>query len=278
MSFKVMITGATGYLGGNILKTLIKNPAIGEIAVLVHNKPLICTSSKEKLYTSNQLSQAVHGSKFIIHFAAEYLKGTDITSVNKLIDSDLRLTSNIFSLAQNEVDCRVIMPTTFSMLDNSQNLVPKTFYAATKAFAELTANLFDVKYTFLRLPDTFGPNDNRHKLIQIINDSYKNKNRLVLDKNRNFEMNVISVRDITRIVNFIIHHENRPSKETLDLFYPENVISMGEIVDFIDPTGDYISCSPIEHKQEIVLQKHILPGYKIKSPIRKEFQKVLGGK
>lgn len=279
---KIAITGASGYLGSKILESLIMNKTINEIAVINHVNPIKVNSSKIKIYnSSNELAQAVHGAKFIIHFAAFYTSKSDDVSIDKLINANVLFTSHLFKLAQSEKNCRIIMPTTFSMfsssknpdLPNYNNYYPKTVYDVTKSFAELLAISLNLNVVFLRLSDTFGEDDKRSKIINLIRSSVKNHEELTLKKSSNFMLNVISVKDLINIINLMMTKQYTGIKK-YDLFYPENIITLGQIVKIFDKSGIYIHCSKEQYPQEIIYQKYIIPEYKIKFPIYEELKKV----
>lgn len=270
---KVMITGASGYLGSNILKSLINNKNIDSISVIVHyNKPNV-KSSKIKYFDNDvsSLKKAISNAKFIFHFAALYTTDNSIETLDKLIYSNIVLTTHILRLAADCDDCRVIMPTTYSMLTPQQELLPATFYASTKAFAEISANNFNTKVSFLRLPDTFGSNDKRNKILNLLLKSYFNHEKFHLTRGGDFKMNIISVEDILGIINMIINSNSRPEIEKLDLFYPINTITMGELVRLIDPCLNYLSTSDKSEIQNIITQKNV-PSYQIKYPIRQRIK------
>jgi nucleoside-diphosphate-sugar epimerase len=279
---KIAITGASGYLGSKILESLIKNKTINEIAVINHVNPIKVNSSKIKIYnSSDELAQAVRGAKFIIHFAAFYTSKSDNVSIDKLINANVLFTSHLFKLAQSEENCRIIMPTTFSMFSNSKNpdlpnynnYYPKTVYDVTKSFAELLAISLNLNVVFLRLSDTFGEDDKRSKIINLIRNSVKNHEELTLKKSSNFMLNVISVKDLINIINLMMTKQYTGIKK-YDLFYPENIITLGQIVKIFDKSGIYIHCSKEQYPQEIIYQKYIIPEYKIKFPIYEELKKV----
>lgn len=267
---KIAITGATGYLAGNILKRLIKNTDVDEIAVIEHKRHVDFNSEKISYYSAlsdSELRAAIHNSSFVIHFAALYKTRTDLETVEELVKSNILLTSQILAVSSEQDNCRVIIPTTFSMLSNTQELIPSTFYAATKAFAELSADNFNTNTTFLRLPDTFGSHDPRHKVIDLMLSSFFEKKELRLKKSKDFELNVISVEDLVNIVEHIIYLNNDTKIQKYDLFYPVNKITIGEIVNIIDKDNSFVSCPNERYSPEVVNQKYVLPGYSIKYPI-----------
>lgn len=274
---KIAITGATGYLANHILHRLIDQDPIDEIAVILNNKPIDFYNDKITLYDNdvNSLKKALHGADTVVHFGAVYKSDTEVNNVHAMSSANIQLTADIMSIASDE-NVRVIMPTTFSMFNENHQYEPKTFYAATKMFAEQTAKFFDTYVTFLRLPDTFGSNDKRTKLVNLLLNAVKNKQKFKTQKPDDFKMNIISVEDLGDIVLRIIDKPKDFSVNkinTFDLFYPENEVTLKQLFDVIDSKHEYLSADNTDNIPEVVKDPQLMPGYEIEYPILDRIQK-----
>ena len=276
------LTGVRGYIGTQYLNSIIKNNIYDNIFLILHNKrnddkELLKLSNKIHLVyydnTIDSIHKAITSSNTIIHFAALYKTTKDIETYNALIQSNITFFTHISMLAEENKNAKIIVPTTFSMLNLNGEYYPKTFYAATKAFNEIVASTFSNNYIFLRFPDTFGEHDNRKKILNIIANSIKNKKDIELKKDKYFKMNLINVKDIIAIINELIDKENNESINIYDLFYNENNIDFMSIVKLLH--GDeYVHFSNIIHQQNIPIQKRYY-NYKIKYPVRNTIIDVL---
>lgn len=274
---KIAITGATGYLANHILHRLIEQDPINEVAVILHNNDINFYDNKITLYDNdiNSLRKALHGADTVIHFGAVYKSDTSVNNVHAMSAANIQLTADIMSIASDE-NVRVIMPTTFSMFNNDHEYEPKTFYAATKMFAEQTSKFFDTNITFLRLPDTFGSNDNRPKLANLLVNAVNHKQQFQTQKPADFKMNIIAVEDLGDIILRIIDKPKEVVADKItyyDLFYPENEVTLSELFDVIDSKHEYLSAQNTENIPEVVKKPQLMPGYTIQYPIIERIKK-----
>lgn len=274
---KVAITGATGYLGGQVLQQLVKQDPIDEIAVILNKKPLNFYNDKITLYDNDvkSIQKALHGANAVIHFAALYKTGIQANDVHAMSTANIQLTADIMAVASAE-NVRVIMPTTFSMFNSRHEYEPRTFYAATKMFAEQTAKLFDTNVTFLRFPDTFGSDDERPKLINLLINAVRTHKPMRTRKPGSFKMNAIAVEDIENIVLRILDRPKEVQKDKImyyDLFYPENQVSIQQLIDVIDSKHKYLSTVNDNVPAEVIDNPQLMPGYSIQYPILQRIKK-----
>lgn len=276
----ITITGVRGYIGGQYFNTFIKTQEYDEIYLVLHahrqdDKNLIKNKHIHLVYydgSIDSIKNAIINSNVIIHFAALYSTKKDIITYNALIDSNIRLFTQISTLAEINEHTKIIVPTTFSMLSIDGEYMPNTFYAATKAFDELVAGTFNVDYAFLRLPDTFGKFDSRSKILNIIAKNITKHNPMSLKKNKEFKLNLINVKDIINIINQLIYVDDFVGVNKYDLFYPVNTIRFDEIIEIMNGT-DVISFSRVQHEQTVPEQQNRY-NYNIKFPVRETLNDV----
>lgn len=135
---KILITGATGYVGKQLLKKLLENSNL-RIAALVRD----IKKAKESLKTSkiqyicskdqqwkNQVQQ--FNPEIVIHLAAYLTSNDNESSIEKLINANITFGSQLLE-ALEKCDLKLFVNTgTFAEYDQANNLSPSYYYAATK--------------------------------------------------------------------------------------------------------------------------------------------------
>lgn len=173
------ITGGTGYIGSQALKllSLDKNNKIYAIVRSNSNRKIENENIEYVTYdgTEASIEEAIKNSDYLIHLAALYSTKTDEETTLDLIQSNIGFSTMLFNLA-NKVNKNIVISSasTFSSLTKEGAYAPSSLYAATKSAVETIAKYYsDLSVHFLTLPDTYGENDWRPKIHNIL---LKNKN------------------------------------------------------------------------------------------------------
>lgn len=288
MSKTFGVTGATGYIGGFLVEKLLKDG---------HSVKVYSTGSSysdvtpkyrilEEKYKDDDLELFVGSDRsvmrdfvfdtdVIFHLGALYEKGIDYRSVENMIDSNITTTSVFLSLlSEYSRETSFIGTSTFSALDSDGNYSPQTFYAATRYASELLMEAFPVDTAVLRLSDTYGPNDSRPKLQNII------RNKIILGED--FKMNSqgsqqICLTHVNDVVDAFIHaaslkmnkSNSEPKHDIYDIFYPENRITLSRVAELFsessfNPLLNKVECGPDEMNATLLpKQKSILPNFSV---------------
>lgn len=168
------ITGATGYIGRSLIEKLSKDKDNYIYAVIRKtSKPTLFSDNIEYIEydeTESSLENAIKLSDYLVHLGALYTTADDEESTKNLINSNILFSTLLFNVA-NRVNKNIVIASasTFSSLDENGNYEPATLYAATKSAVECLAHYYkDLSIHFLSLPDTYGPNDWRPKIHNIL--------------------------------------------------------------------------------------------------------------
>ncbi|MDB8542315.1 NAD-dependent epimerase/dehydratase family protein [Turicibacter sanguinis] len=210
---KVLVTGAKGFIGRNLVMTLKQNQNLEVIEIDVQN-------------TVEELKEATLASEFIFHLAGinrpkdekEFFKG------------NTGLTETIIEvLAQNNKKTPILITSSIQAdLDNAYGQSKKAAEEALKQYTEHTgANTY-----IYRLPNVFGkwcrPNYNSavatfcHKIA---------RNEEIWINDRSISLNLVYIDDVVRC--FIETMQNQP--QTCDYLEvtPVHPVTLGEIVDLL---------------------------------------------
>lgn len=171
---KYTITGVTGYIGSKLLEQLSQDEnAIIYAIIRKGSKPKLL---KENIYyisydgTEKSLEYALSTSDYLVHLAALYTTSSEPEQTIDLIQSNILFSTQLFNVA-NKYNKNLVIASasTFSSLNGEGEYAPATLYAATKRAVEDIAHYYkDLSIHFLTLPDTFGEDDWRPKIHNLL--------------------------------------------------------------------------------------------------------------
>lgn len=177
---KVFLTGATGFIGSQLVKRLLADGH--EVAILVRKEsrldvlqavlPKIAVHLHDGGYPSVHAALAQAQPDIVCHVASLFLAQHKPDDVSRLIDSNLGMPTQLLE-AMQQLGLRRLINTGTSWQhfeDHAYN--PVNLYAATKqAFEDLLA-YYVAAHGFqaitLKLFDTYGPGDTRPKLFSLL--------------------------------------------------------------------------------------------------------------
>lgn len=177
---RAVITGATGYIGSNLVSHLVQegwdihiitrpnsdlnvlNSVLGKITVHHHDG------------TSSGMVEVIARSKpeIVFHLASLFLDQHNTEVIEALINSNIVFPSQLVeAMAVNGVQYIINTGTSWQHYNN-EDYNPVNLYAATKqSFEDILTYYIEakgLKATTLALFDTYGPNDPRAKLIALL--------------------------------------------------------------------------------------------------------------
>ena len=220
---KILLTGATGFIGSNILEKIRdKNKVF--IIQRQNSKKKIKNSNNTKVLRFNNyntLSKKLKKIKvdIIIHCATHYKKEHQAKDIFKFIESNI-LLGNI--ILENIKDLKakkfINFSTTWENI-NKKKHYPKNLYAAyKKGFNNIIDyyknKLPEIKFYNLIIADTFGKNDTRKKIINTLRENF-NKNKISFIVSKNLYLNLLNVDDIISAVKILINNNIEPGQFVL---------------------------------------------------------------
>ena len=209
---KILLTGATGFIGSNILDRIKKNNKV--FVIQRHNSKKKISKTKNikilKFNNYNLLSKQLAKIEVdtIINCATHYKKEHETKDIFKFIESNILLGNIILeNIKKLKAKKFINFSTTWENIEKKK-LYPKNLYAAyKKGFNDIVDyykyKLPKIEFFNLILMDTFGKNDNRNKLINTLkNNYYKNKKTIIVSKN--LYLNLLNIEDIILAVEIIL--------------------------------------------------------------------------
>lgn len=177
---KAIVTGATGYIGSNLCKQLIKegwkvtivtrptsdynylSDVINKIEILEYDDNL-----SNLISFFNKIKASV-----VFHLAAVAINEHDVSDVDILLNANIRFGLHILEAMKQSSTPFLINTGTYWQHFESDEYNPLNLYAATKqSFQDLVkyyTSIGEIKAITLKLFDTYGPNDDRPKLINLL--------------------------------------------------------------------------------------------------------------
>ncbi len=206
-----MLTGATGFIGSELLKNLSN-----------YNKVYITLRKRHKINPKNKNIIKIHFNSYkdlshkfrkikidtVIHCATHYVKSHKFEDIKKLSESNI-LFGNI--ILENLKIMRVKKFVNFSTVwenfdgkkDNFYNLYSAYKASFIKIISFYKKKNLNIKFLNLVISDTFGLRDKRKKIVNLLKTNYK-RNLVTKIVSKNLYINLLNVKDIVNAIELIL--------------------------------------------------------------------------
>ena len=276
----ILITGCTGFIGSNILNKFQKN---NKIYIILRNKKNNKKFKNKNIKIINyknydELNKKISKIKaeLIIHTATHYAKTHNQKDLKEFSNSNI-LFGNI--ILENLKSMKTKKFINFSTVWEDYNGIKENYFnlysAYKKAFSKILnfyRNKFKkVKFYELMLSDTFGKNDNRLKIINVLRKNYKSNTKTKIIS-KNLYVNFLNVEDITNAVYLIYKKNIKPAKYLLKNNSDTNIHKMIQI--FNKENDRKIKVKWLSNK---LIKEKSLPYKKLKSwkPIKSNISDII---
>ena len=214
---KILITGATGYIGSNLVKSLVENN-INQISVITRVdsdlKPLNDVIGKIKIFrydgTEKCMMRIIGQSSpdIVCHLAGVSNYNHEISDIKNIVNSNILFgTILLDAMIKNNV-FNFINTGTFWQHYEDLDYNPSCLYAATKqSFLDIIkyyVESFGLNVITLKLFDNYGPNDNRGKLFNYIDKSALENSSVKLSPGEQL-IDIIHILDLIEAYNISIN-------------------------------------------------------------------------
>ena len=264
----ILLTGCTGFIGSNILNRFINS---GKIYVILRNnrnnklftkKNIKIINFKDYDGLNKKLSKIK--AEVVIHAATHYAKSHKQKDIKQFSNSNILFANIILENLKNMNTKKFINFSTVwedynGIKDNYFNLYSAYKNAFSKILNFYKKNLKYIKFYELMISDTFGLNDKRPKLINVLRKNYKRniKTNIV---SKNLYINLLNVEDIANAVYLINKKKIEPGKYLLK---NKRDINVNEIIKKLN--NDNIKKIKVNWLSSKVIKEKSLPYKKLKS-------------
>ncbi len=190
---RAVITGGAGFIGSNFVRRILDGTLIGVSEIVIIDKltyagSLTNFSSQERqnfefikgdICDENLARRVIRKNDVIVNFAAESHVDRSIDSPNSFVNTNILGTQNLLEIARqndNNTFIQISTDEVYGSIDSglsfeTDNLLPNSPYAASKASSELLArsykNTFDMDIRITRCSNNYGPYQFPEKLIPV---------------------------------------------------------------------------------------------------------------
>lgn len=218
---KILVTGATGFIGQNLVKVLLdKNYEVHCIVRADSNTSNISQNITIFKYDENigSLIDYFNEQKFdgVIHLASLFLASHTQDDISNLISSNVKFGTELLEASKQSNTKWFINTGTFWQNYENESYNPVNLYAATKEAFESVAKYYtqtsNLIFTTIKLNDTFGANDTRNKVFNLWNKIAKFGETLEMSAGEQI-IDISYIDDVISAYEVLITHLNSDQKE-----------------------------------------------------------------
>ena len=193
-----IITGSTGFIGSNLLETLLKKK-FRKIILINRN-----SFQKRNIFKNNKiinlslnefLKTKINYKNFIFYHLATFYKPKikEISDIEKTINSNIDFSLEAIIHFKKNNGEKIIYTRSYQELNKNKGL-----YSLSKiTLHEAITTLNFKKYCYVFIYDTYGENDRRNKFLDISINSILNKKPITLEY-KNINIYLTSIKDVIR--------------------------------------------------------------------------------
>lgn len=241
----ILILGATGYIGRNLTLNLLKSFNVISIKFGSHkideyilkHKKFVCYKYKNS-YTDLKIFIKKYKPFLMINCAGKYINSNNGSQIDELINGNLSNITNVIDAAVNSGCKKIINTGTIWQFQNNIKK-PFNFYATTKETLEVVLKFYQDQYNLkiinLYITDTYGPKDERKKLISIIESSIKKNDQIILSNKKKI-LDYLHIEDLVELYLKLIKKINVLKRtDILYRYFPRGErLSLKEIIGIIE--------------------------------------------
>lgn len=214
----ILITGATGFIGSNFVEANYKDNQLiilhrknSNISRFKEHKNCFFCEYDETLESLNQINE-IGKPDVVLHLATHFVPTHDSRDIDLLVNANILFSMHLAEYCKNVNIKNFIFAGTIWQNYQNQTYNPLSLYAATKqAFADILKFYSEVhgfNSAILKLPDVYGPNDERKKIFNIIQQFSEQKKQLEMSKGEQI-VDILNIKDVINGLNLIVQNINK---------------------------------------------------------------------
>jgi len=232
---RVLVSGATGFIGSGVTERLVDLSA--EVAAITRTQPK--SESVNWINVANGDSFPSHAiaefnPEVVIHLATRFQASHSPSDIKELISSNIEFGTLLLDSATESGAAFVNINSAWQHFE-SKPYSPVSLYAATKqAFSDIAQYYGETGLDLrnLTIYDTYGPTDQRNKLVRQLLDAVKNNEQIDMGPGNQLT-NLLFLSDV---VSAILGIAELPAAQVIQEYVAraQNSISIRELVTVIE--------------------------------------------
>ena len=217
--YDILITGGSGFIGNGLIEKFKKKKII-----LVARENSNINIKHVKIVRYKNFSDLISKLKniktrTIIHSATHYVKEHRLNDIEKMIKANILLGSIILEMSNKMKVSKFINITTIWELTLINSIKKVNFYSLTKNFFSKIIEFYstknkEIKFYNLYLSDTFGDNDKREKILNVIKKKIYKREKVIIDS-KNLRMNFLNIKDVVNAISLVEENNKLKSGDYL---------------------------------------------------------------
>jgi len=199
---RVLVSGATGFIGSEVANSLAQQGA----NVTALTKTRSANASLDWIHVSESApfpSADVEASKpeIVIHLATRFQAAHSPSDITALIQSNVEFGTQLLDVTMNS-GARFVNVSSSWQHYEGKSYSPVSLYAATKqAFADIARYYWEtgLDYRDLSIYDTYGPTDQRNKLIRLLLIAARSGESIDMGEGNQL-INLLYISDVVRAI------------------------------------------------------------------------------
>ena len=240
---KYAVTGATGFVGSNLIRTLVEKGHEVTAVVRPSSKPGAINGVPVVTYdrTAESLIQGFAGRSFdlVFHVASLFLAEHQSSDIEGLVASNVLFGTHLLeAMSKSKIPFLVNTGTNWQNYHSAADR-PSCLYAATKQAFEAIVSFYTdaepVRAITLRLTDTYGPGDKRIKLFHHLHQAAQTGKSLAMSAGQQ-KLDLIFIQDaISAYLQAADRLQSGETKNPHEVFF----VSSGNFVRLRDLVEEY---------------------------------------